>query len=359
MLTRSDVKGDDSLVKIGIIGGTGYTGVELMRLLGPRSDASISVITSRELCGTPVDTLFPNLRGIIDLKFSEPDNPALDECDVVFFATPHSVAMQRVPKLLKAGVRVIDLSADFRLKDADLWQRWYGMRHECPELLAEAVYGLPEINRDAVINARLVAVPGCYPTAVQLGLLPLLENKVIAEDRLIADVKSGVSGAGRKASVDGLLAEVAESVKAYGVEGHRHFPEICQELNRVSANSVGLVFVPHLVPMIRGILATLYAPLRAGVESDILELHGMFERRYRKESFIEVLPLGTLPETRDVRGSNRCEISISYSEQSRTAIIIVVEDNLVKGASGQAIQNFNLMFGLGETTGLMLPALLP
>lgn len=347
------------MVKIGIIGGTGYTGAELMRLLGPRSDVSITVITSREFGGTPVDTFFPNLRGIIDLNFSEPDDPALDGCDVVFFATPHSVAMQSVPKLLKAGVRVIDLSADFRLKDANVWRRWYGMRHECPELLAEAVYGLPEVNRDAVVNARLVAVPGCYPTAVQLGLLPLLENEVIAEDRLIADVKSGVSGAGRKASVNGLLAEVAESFKAYGVDGHRHFPEICQELNRVSAKGVGLVFVPHLVPMIRGILATLYAPLRDGVEADMLALHEMFRSRYRAEPFIEVLPLGALPETGHVRGSNRCEISISYSEQTRTAIIIVVEDNLVKGASGQAIQNLNLMFGLGETTGLLLPPLFP
>ena len=347
------------MVKIGIIGGTGYTGAELMRLLAPREDVSITVVTSRELCGTPVGSIFPNLRGFIDLDFSEPSDPALTECDVVFFATPHAVAMRSVPKLLDAGVRIIDLSADFRLKDADVWQRWYGVRHECPELLAEAVYGLPEKNREEVVDARLIAVPGCYPTAVQLGFLPLLEKGVIDDSRLIADVKSGVSGAGRKAAVSGLLAEVSESFKAYGVDGHRHYPEICQELNRVSSKGVGLVFVPHLVPMIRGILTTLYAPLRGGVEANALELHEIFQRRYRGEPFVEVLPLGTLPETRDVKGSNRCEISISYSEQSRTAIIVVVEDNLVKGASGQAIQNFNLMFGLSETTGLMLPALLP
>jgi len=347
------------VIKVGIVGATGYTGVELLRLLAPRSDVKISVVTSRELEGTLVADLFPSLRSHITLPFSAPDAGALGECDVVFFATPHAVAMHSVPELLDLGTRVIDLSADFRLKDIPTWETWYGVAHACPELVPDAVYGLPEVNREAIAKARLVAVPGCYPTAVQLGFLPLLEEGMACLDRLIADAKSGVSGAGRKAAVGSLFSESADSIKAYGVEGHRHLPEIKQGLQAAAGSDVGLMFVPHLTPMIRGILATLYAPLKPGVEATNESLQLIYEARFANEPFVEVLPQGQLPATREVRGSNRCEISVRYNAETHTAIVIAAEDNLVKGASGQAVQNMNLMFGLPETSGLQGIALLP
>ena len=347
------------MIKVGIVGATGYTGVELLRLLAPRTDVQIAIVTSRELAGTAVAELFPSLRGHIDLAFSAPDTAALGACDVVFFATPHAVAMHSVPEILAKGARVIDLSADFRLQDLATWEQWYGTAHACPELIAEAVYGLPEVNRADIPAAKLVAVPGCYPTAVQLGFLPLLESGMVVVDRLIADAKSGVSGAGRKAAVGSLLAESADSIKAYGVDGHRHLPEIKQGLQRAAGESVGLMFVPHLTPMIRGILATLYAPLKPGVEASNESLQSLFEQRFAGEPFVDILPAGQLPATRDVRGSNRCEIAVRYNADTHTAIVIAAEDNLVKGASGQAVQNMNLMFGLDESAGLMGVALSP
>jgi N-acetyl-gamma-glutamyl-phosphate reductase len=347
------------VIKVGIVGATGYTGVELLRLLAPRQDVEIAVVTSRELAGTAVSELFPNLRGHIDLAFSAPDSRALGGCDVVFFATPHAVAMHSVPEILALGARVIDLSADFRIQDVVTWEQWYGTQHACPDLIKEAVYGLPEVNRAAIPDARLIAVPGCYPTAIQLGFLPLLESGMVNLDRLIADAKSGVSGAGRKAAVGSLLAEAADSIKAYGVEGHRHLPEIKQGMQLAAGSEVGLLFVPHLTPMIRGILATLYAPLKPGVEASNESLQAVFDTRYANEAFVDVLPQGQLPATRDVRGSNRCEIAVRYDAVTHTAIVIAAEDNLVKGASGQAVQNMNLMFGLAETAGLTGIALMP
>lgn len=347
------------MIKVGIVGATGYTGVELLRLLAPRDEIDITVVTSRELEGTLVSDLFPSLRGHLALPFSAPDPQALGACDVVFFATPHAVAMHTVPELLALGTRVIDLSADFRIKDIPTWESWYGVAHACPELVAGAVYGLPEVNRDAISSARLIAVPGCYPTAVQLGFLPLLEEGMASLDRLIADAKSGVSGAGRKAAVGSLFSESADSIAAYGVEGHRHLPEIKQGLQAAAGADVGLMFVPHLTPMIRGILATLYAPLKPGIEASNESLQRIYEKRFANEPFVEVLPQGQLPATRDVRGSNRCEISVRYNAETHTAIVIAAEDNLVKGASGQAVQNMNLMFGLPETQGLRGIALMP
>lgn len=347
------------MIKVGIVGATGYTGVELLRLLAPRNDVQIEVLTSRELAGTAVCELFPSLRGHIDLEFVEPDPQQLGACDVVFFATPHAVAMHSVPAILESGARVIDLSADFRIKDIAIWEQWYGVAHACPELIAEAVYGLPEVNRAAIPAAKLLAVPGCYPTAVQLGFLPLLEQGMASLDRLIADAKSGVSGAGRKAAVGSLFAESADSMKAYGVDGHRHLPEIRQGLQLAAGDEVGLMFVPHLTPMIRGILATLYAPLKPGVEASNESLQALFEARFAEEPFVDVLPQGQLPATRDVRGTNKCEISVRYNADTHTAIVIAAEDNLVKGASGQAVQNMNLMFGLPETSGLMGIAVSP
>lgn len=343
------------MAKIGIVGGTGYTGVELLRILCTHPQAELAVITSRSEAGERVADRFPNLRGHVDLSFTEPDVGRLSECDLVFFATPNGTAMKMVPELLDAGVKVVDLAADFRLTDPAVWLQWYGMEHACPRLLEEAVYGLPEVNREAVRGARLVANPGCYPTAVQLGFLPLVENALVDTERLIADAKSGVSGAGRGASVATLLAEASESFKAYGVAGHRHLPEIRQGLGRAAGRAVGLTFVPHLTPMIRGIFATCYGALTdTGVD-----LQALFEERYRDEPFVDVLPAGALPETRTVRGANTCRIAVHRPQGGGQAVILSVIDNLVKGAAGQAVQNMNLMLGFPEDMGLGQVALLP
>lgn len=347
------------MIKVGIIGATGYTGVELLRLLAPRSDVEIAVVTSRELAGVAVGSHFPNLRGHVNLEFSAPDSDLLATCDVIFYATPHAVAMNTVAELLAKGVKVIDLSADFRIQDIALWEQWYKTKHVCPEIVADAVYGLPEVNRDKIKSAQLIAVPGCYPTAIQLGFLPLLENSLVETDRLIADAKSGVSGAGRKAVEDFLLCEATESIKAYGVSGHRHHPEICESLNRYSESEVRLTFIPHLTPMVRGILATLYAPVKSGVNVSVEQLQDVYERRYANEPFVDVLPQGELPATRNVKGSNKCQIAVAYSAETNTIVVLSAEDNLVKGAAGQAIQNLNIMYGLEETTGLQNIALLP
>lgn len=343
------------MIKVGIVGGTGYTGVELLRLLVQHPEVELCAVTSRADTGTRVDAVYPNLRGSLDLSFVEPSFEQLNGCDLVFFATPNAIAMQSAPELLDAGVRVIDLSADFRIKDVAVWQTWYGATHVCPDLVAEAVYGLPELFRDKITRARLVANPGCYPTATQLGFLPLIESKAIDLGRLIADAKSGVSGAGRSASVGMLMAETGESFKAYGVAGHRHLPEIRQGLEWAAGTSVGLTFVPHLLPMIRGIHATLYANL---IRTD-LDLQALYESRYQNEPFVDVLPAGAHPDTGDVRGSNRCQIAVHRPQGGDVVTVLSVIDNLVKGASGQAIQNMNIMFGLNETCGLSQVGLYP
>jgi len=312
-------------------------------------------VTSRADAGTRVDAAYPSLRGYIPAIFSEPDIHQLADCDAVFFATPNGTAMQMAKSLLSAGVKLIDLSADFRLKNAEEWKRWYGMEHVCPELLPEAVYGLPEVNRVKIKSARLVANPGCYPTSVQLGFLPLLKNNLLEHKQLIADVKSGVSGAGRKAELMYLMSETGESFKAYAASGHRHLPEIVQGLEHIAGSGVSLTFVPHLVPMIRGIHATLYAESKASAD----QIQACYEECYAKEAFVDVLPSGSHPDTRNVRGSNRCQIAIHRPQNSNTLVILSVIDNLVKGASGQAVQNMNLMFGLPETTGLQTVALYP
>lgn len=336
-----------SRIRIGIVGGTGYTGVELIRLLARHPNADVTTITSRAEAGIRVDAIFPSLRGVSDLPFSTPDEAKLEECDLVFFAAPNGVSMQRVRPLLDRDVRVIDLAADFRLQDASEWQHWYGMPHACPDLLAEAVYGLPEVNREKIRTARLIANPGCYPTAVQLGFLPLLEAGIVDEDCLIADCKSGVSGAGRKAELPTLFGEAAENFKAYAAGGHRHLPEISQGLNRVSAKPVSLTFLPHLTPMIRGIHASLYA--RLNVKVDLQEL---YERRYANEYFIDVMPPGSHPETRSVRGANMCRIAVHQPQDGKVVVVLSVIDNLTKGAAGQAIQNMNILFDLPEMNGL-------
>jgi N-acetyl-gamma-glutamyl-phosphate reductase len=342
------------MIRAGIVGGTGYTGVELLRILVLHPQVEVAAVTSRADAGQRVDNLYPSLRGLSDAVFTPPDLDNLSDCDVVFFATPNGTAMTMAADLLARGIKVIDLSADFRIKDVSEWEKWYGMSHAGPELVAEAVYGLPEVNRDAIKQARLIACPGCYPTAVQLGLLPLLEAEAIDAGQLIADVKSGVSGAGRKAEISSLMSETGESFKAYAVAGHRHLPEIKQGLQMASSQTVGLTFVPHLTPMIRGIHATLYARLNKGID-----LQNLFELRYQTERFVDVLPAGKHADTRDVRGSNRCQIAVHQPQGGDTVVILSVIDNLVKGASGQAVQNMNLMFNLPEQQGLEAVALYP
>jgi N-acetyl-gamma-glutamyl-phosphate reductase len=343
------------MIKIGIVGGTGYTGVELLRLLASHPEADVRAITSRKDAGTKVADMFASLRGRYDLAFLDPADADLDSCDVVFFATPHGVAMGQARELTAAGVKIIDLAADFRLKDPAVFEKWYGMPHTCPDLLAESVYGLPEMNREAIRKARIVGNPGCYPTAVQLGFLPLVEAGVVDAGHLIADCKSGVSGAGRKAEMGLLFVEASDNFKAYGIKGHRHHPEIVQGLAASSRAPVCLVFTPHLTPMVRGIHATLYARLTdPGVD-----LQALYEKRFANEPFVDVMPAGSTPDTRSVRAANVCRIAVHRPQGGDTALILAVEDNLVKGASGQAIQNMNLMFGLPETAGLTALPVLP
>lgn len=344
-------------IQVGIVGGTGYTGVELLRLLANHPNADVKVITSRSEAGLAVADMFPNLRGYYDLVFTEPSMDTLKQCDLVFFATPHGVAMSLTPELIEAGVRVIDLAADFRLNDLDVWQNWYGMAHSCPQIMDEVVYGLPELNREQIKTAKVIANPGCYPTAIQLGFLPLIKAGLVDVENLIADGKSGISGAGRGASISSLGAETSESFKAYAVNGHRHLPEITEGLTKVADTKVGLTFVPHLVPMIRGIETTLYAKLNQNWSQ--AQLQELFENDYAHEAFVDVMPAGSLPDTRMVKGSNMCRMAIYRPADGDVVVITVVIDNLVKGASGQAVQNMNLMFNLDEKTGLEQVALLP
>ncbi len=342
------------MIKVGIVGGTGYTGVELLRLLSQHPQVELAAITSRGDAGTAVSDMFPSLRGKVSLKFVDPKDAPLSSCDVVFFATPNGIAMQQTRQLLDAGVRVIDLAADFRIKDIAVWEKWYGMTHAAPDLVAEAVYGLPEVNRELIKKARLVANPGCYPTAAQLGLLPLIEAGCVDADHLIADCKSGVSGAGRKAETHILFAEASDNFKAYAVAGHRHLPEIRQGLARAAGHEVGLTFVPHLTPLIRGIHATLYA--RVTREADF---QAMYEERFANEPFVDVLPPKSHPETRSVRASNICRIALHRPQGGDVLVVLSVIDNLTKGAAGQAVQNMNLMFGLDECTALSNVPVLP
>ncbi len=344
------------MIKVGIVGGTGYTGVELLRLLANHPSVEVTVITSRSEEGVAVADMYPNLRGHHDLKFTVPDIDQLAECAVVFFATPHGVAMKMAPELVKRGVKVIDLGADFRIKDLDTWSRWYGMEHTEPEMAELAVYGLPEVNRAAIKEAQLIACPGCYPTATQLAFIPLLEQGLVDHRRLIADCKSGVSGAGRAAKVSSLLCEASESFSAYGASGHRHLPEIKQGLSIAAGRPVGLTFVPHLTPMIRGIHATCYAVLKDPVD---MGLQALFESRYKDEPFVDVMPAGSHPQTRSVKGANMCRISLHQPQGEDVLVVLSVIDNLVKGAAGQAVQNMNIMLNLDETAGLNLVGLMP
>ena len=344
-------------LKIGIVGGTGYTGVELLRLLAAHPNAEIVAVTSRGEAGLPVAEMFPSLRGYVDVAFSDPATVDLSQCDVVFFATPHGVAMSQAEALLKAGVRLIDLAADFRLQDTAVFEKWYKMPHSCPAILKNAVYGIPELYRDKIKSAKVIGNPGCYPTTVLLGLAPLLDKGLIDFSApIIADAKSGVSGAGRKAEVAILFAEASDNMKAYGVAGHRHHPEIHAELTKLAGAKLDFIFTPHLIPMIRGMLSTIYVKLSAKAKN--LDLQTLFENHYKNEQFVDVLAAGSLPETRSVRGSNHLRIAL-HKQVGDYLTVLVVQDNLVKGAAGQAVQNMNIMFGLDESSGLQVVPLLP
>ena len=344
-------------LKIGIVGGTGYTGVELLRLLAIHPQAEIVAVTSRGETGMAVSEMFPSLRAYVDVAFSDPATVDLTQCDVVFFATPHGVAMSQAEALLKAGVKIIDLAADFRLQDTAVFEKWYKMPHTCPDILKNAVYGIPELYREKIKSAKVIGNPGCYPTTVLLGLAPLLEQGLIDFSApIIADAKSGVSGAGRKAEVATLFAEASDNMKAYGVAGHRHQPEINAQLNQLAGDKVNFVFTPHLIPMIRGMLSTIYVKLSAKAQD--VDVQAMFEKRYANEQFVDVLPAGSLPETRSVRGSNQLRLAL-HKQVEGYLTVLVVQDNLVKGAAGQAVQNMNIMFGLEENSGLQVVPLLP
>ncbi|MCH8105112.1 MAG: N-acetyl-gamma-glutamyl-phosphate reductase [Proteobacteria bacterium] len=342
------------MVNVGIVGGTGYSGIELLRLLSSHPQVNIEVITSRSNAGKPVAEEFQNLRDMAELRFSEPEIDSYQNCDLVFFATPNTVAMEQAEALLSAGIKIIDLAADFRIKDIGLWEKWYGATHTCPALVAQAVYGLPELNRDAIRDAVLVANPGCYPVSVILALLPLLDQNSINAASIIADCKSGTSGAGRSASVATAFCEVTESVKAYAVDGHRHLPEIRQVLQAVNKQAE-LVFTPHLMPMVRGIHATVYADARGSGD----KVQQVFEDYYSDEPFVDVMPAGSYPETRSVKGANQCRIAVHYLPDRNKYVVLSVIDNLVKGAAGQAIQNMNLMCGLEESMGLNALGIMP
>lgn len=345
------------MIKVGIVGGTGYTGVELLRILSTHPEVELTAITSRKEDGLPVADMYPSLRGKVGIAFSSPDKARLTDCDVVFFATPHGVAMAQAPELLAAGVKVIDLAADFRLQDVAQFEKWYGIPHTCQDVLKEAVYGLPELNRDAIKAARVIGNPGCYPTTMQLGFAPLLKAGVIDAGNLIADCKSGVSGAGRKAEIGILFSEASDTFKAYGVSGHRHTPETTEQLQRLTTEPVELLFTPHLVPMIRGMHSTLYAKLKTDISNEALQ--ALFEDAYKDEEFVDVMPFGSHPETRSTRASNMLRLALHRPGNGKTLVILVVQDNLVKGASGQAVQCMNLMFGLAENTGLQHVPVMP
>ncbi|AFZ83213.1 N-acetyl-gamma-glutamyl-phosphate reductase [Candidatus Kinetoplastibacterium blastocrithidii TCC012E] len=349
----------DKRIKVGLVGGTGYTGVELLRILIQHPNVDLLVITSRKESGLRVSDLYPNLRNHISLEFSSLDSPKLMSCDIVFFATPHGVAMSQARDLLESGVKIIDLAADFRIKDVEIFEKWYKMGHSCPDILKNSEYGLVELNRSNIVKSNVIGNPGCYPTTVILGLIPLLDlaEPLIDVSDIVADCKSGVSGSGKKLEISNLFSESSDNFKAYGVSGHRHHPEIVSQIEKISGKKINLTFVPHLVPMIRGMFSTIYTKiLPHALDIDFQEL---FVKRYKSEPFIDVMPSGSFPETRSVRSSNRLRIAIHRPNNENRLIILVIQDNLVKGAAGQAVQNMNLIFGLKETTGLDSVAILP
>jgi N-acetyl-gamma-glutamyl-phosphate reductase len=345
------------MVKVAVVGASGYTGAELLRLLVNHPGVEVVCVTARQHAGAKISSVFPSLAGRIDLV-CEPLEPLElgGRAELFFTALPHQSAMAAVPVLLASGAKVVDLSADYRLHDAAVYEAWY-QAHTSPELLGEAVYGLPELYRAQVKDARLVANPGCYPTSVALALAPLLKGGLIDPATLIIDSKSGTSGAGRAAKVDTLFCEVNEGFKAYGVASHRHTPEIEQTLSELARAPVVVNFTPHLLPVNRGILSTCYATLTTPSTTE--ELLGLYDGFYREEPFVRVLPEGSLPNVAFVRGSNYCDLGLVSDPRTGRVIVVSAIDNLVKGAAGQAVQNMNLLLGFDEQTGLNVVPLFP
>ena len=345
------------MAKIGIAGASGYTGLELLRLLINHPKSEIVFLTSETYQGQVVSKVFPSLSGFTDIKFSSIDSVSSENCDIVFLALPHTISMQKVSLFLTENTKVIDLSADFRLKDPAVFKDWYSTQHQQPSLLKGAVYGLPEIHREAIKSARLIANPGCYPTSITLALAPLITKDWVDLSSIVADSKSGISGAGRKASLATQFSEVNGGISAYNIAVHRHTPEIEQELSALSNTDIQISFSPHLIPMTRGMLSTVYINLKKDMSNeDLLEY---FKNFYADEPFIRILPLGEYANTHFTVSSNFCDIGVQVDIRNRRAIITSAIDNLIKGASGQAIQNMNLMLGISEKSGLSFPGIFP
>jgi N-acetyl-gamma-glutamyl-phosphate reductase len=343
--------------KVGIVGATGYTGVELLRLLLHHPEVEVTALTSQKYAGIPIDQVFPSLMKHLQLKCEELTVDQISKkTDLIFTAVPHKTAMETVPLFFRQGKKVVDLSADFRLKDAAIYEKWY-QKHTSADLLPESVYGLPELHREKIRSAKIVGNPGCYPTGALIGLIPLVKKQMISLENIVIDSKSGVSGAGRDVVLDSLFCEVNEGVKAYKIFEHRHLPEIDQELSEMAQKKVSVTFVPHLIPMDRGILTTIYVVLTKRWKTE--EVLNTFQEYYQEELFVRVYPKGRLPNTKDVRGSNYCDIGVKVHESDGRAVIVTAIDNLVKGASGEAVQNMNIMLGFPETMGLEVLPLAP
>jgi N-acetyl-gamma-glutamyl-phosphate reductase len=343
--------------RVGIIGATGYTGVELLRLLLLHPEVEVTALTSQKYAGVPIDQVFPSLMKRLPLKCEElAVDPISKKTDFIFTAVPHKTAMETVPLFYRQGKRVVDLSADFRFKDPGVYEKWY-QKHTSADLLPESVYGLPELHRDEIRRAKIVGNPGCYPTGALIGLIPLVQKGMVSLENIIIDSKSGVSGAGRDVVLESLFCEVNEGVKAYKIFEHRHLPEVEQELSEIAQKKVVVTFVPHLIPMDRGILTTLYLVLTKKWKTE--EVLNIFQEHYQKEPFIRIYPKGKLPNTIDVRGSNYCGIGVKVSEADGRVVVVTAIDNLVKGASGEAVQNMNIMLGYPETMGLNVLPLVP
>ncbi|MEI9478222.1 MAG: N-acetyl-gamma-glutamyl-phosphate reductase [Deltaproteobacteria bacterium] len=343
--------------RVGIVGATGYTGLELLRLLIRHPEIEVTALTSQKFAGMPIDRVFPSLTHQLPISCEELSFERISEkTDFIFTAVPHKTAMETVPSFYRLGKRVVDLSADFRFKDAAVYERWY-QKHTCADLLSESVYGLPELHREKIRDAKIVGNPGCYPTGALLGLIPLVKHGVISTDTVVVDSKSGVSGAGRDLVLDSLFCEVNEGVKAYKLFEHRHLPEIEGELSQLARKKLTVTFVPHLIPMDRGILSTLYVTLAKKMKTE--EVLNIFQTHYQGERFVRIYPKGKLPNTRDVKGSNYCDIGLKVNEEDGRMVVVTAIDNLVKGAYGQAVQNMNIMLGFPETMGLDVLPLTP
>lgn len=347
------------MIKAGIIGATGYVGSELIRLLNEHKNVKIKYITSRNYHGKKFNTIYENFRDVFKQKCNEDDDLELisKKTDVLFIALPHGIASGKITENILDKTKVIDIGADYRIKNQSVYENWYNIKHMSPNLLKEAVYGLCELNREKIKKARLVANPGCYPTSSILSLLPLIKEDLIQKDSIIIDAKSGVTGAGRNLDISTHFTECNESMKAYKIAAHRHTPEIEEQLSIIGKDEIIINFTPHLVPMNRGILTTSYAKLKKNLTYS--EIKSIYKKYYKNEYFIRLTKNGVFPETRWVKGSNFCDIGIKIDERTNRVIVIGAIDNMIKGAAGQAIQNMNIMFGLKENTGLKSVSIFP